>query len=87
MQVTPVKEKYSCVNNLADNADFFRYQNTVNHDLKEVRSHTVIEDYIAKFGKDYRFEVDENPIKPLRERTNDNTEVGRTPGASTACSL
>ena len=40
-----------------------------------------------KYLGNYRFEVDENPIKPLRERTNDNTEVGRTPGASTACSL
>ena len=87
VQVTPVKEKYSCVNNLADNADFFRYQNTVNKDFGEIRSHTVIEDYIKKFGQDYRFEVDENPIEPLRKRTSDNTEVGRTPGASTACSL
>lgn len=87
VQVTTVKENYSCVNNLADNADFFRYQNTVNKDLNSVRSHTVIEDYIDKNGKDYRFEVDKNPIEPLRERTMDNTDVGRTPGASNACSL
>jgi len=38
----------------------------------------VIENYIAKYGKDYRFEIAENPIPELRDRERDNTAVGRT---------
>lgn len=87
VQVTTLKEKYACVNNLRDNADFFRYQDIVNNNLNDIRSHTIIEEYISKNGMDYRFETKENPIPLLRNRKNDNTDVGRTPGASDACCL
>ena len=35
----------------------------------------VINEYIRKHGCDYRFEVDENPIKLLRDRRCDNTRA------------
>ncbi len=81
-------ENYRCINDLPKGADFFRYQTRVNHDLSEVRSHTVIEDYIREHGIDYRFETEQNPITELRDRTRDNTEVGRCPCATEGhCSL
>ena len=87
VQVTACRENYQCVNTLPREADFFRYQQMLNHDLSQVRSHTIIEDHIRQYGQDYRFEIAPNPIAPLRERTNDNTDVGRTPGAAQACTL
>ena len=64
---------------LESGADFFEYQQRVNEPVKDVMSHRVIEDYIRKNGRDYRFEVDANPIPELRDRRHDNTSVGRTP--------
>ena len=78
VQNTACREGYVCVNDLEGSADFFRYQNTVNNDVKQVVSHTVIEDHIRKFGEDYRFETAKNPIEELRSRVKDNTDVGRT---------
>ena len=40
-------------------------------------SHHVIDARIMHYGKDYRFEVAPNPVKELRSRTVDNTQVGR----------
>ena len=87
VQMTMKREDYACVNCLTENDDFFAYQKLVNSDLSQVRSHTVIEEYIAKNGMDYRFETAPNPICELRDRTKDNTSVGRIPGASDACEL
>ena len=56
---------------------FQDYQNQVNIPVDNVMSHVVIEEYIRRNGRDYRFEVDENPIPELRCRTEDNTQVGR----------
>ena len=55
------------------------YQDVVNNNVNQVPSHMVINEYIRKHGCDYRFEVDENPIKLLRDRRCDNTCVGRYP--------
>ena len=87
VQMTSQCEEYACVNDLPQNNRFFMYQNAVNRDLCSVQSHVVIEDYIRDNGSDYRFEVCENPIPALRDRTNDNTDVGRTKCASDACCL
>ncbi len=87
VQMTAKRENYKCVNDLDSRDEFFCYQNIVNHDLSSVQSHTIIEDYIKRNGKDYRFEVAPNPIPQLRDRTSDNTDVGRTPGASDACMM
>ena len=40
-------------------------------------SHVVIEKFISKYGMDYRYETDKNPIKELADRKTDNTTVGR----------
>ncbi len=87
VQMTACREDYICVNHLEPSADFFRYQNKTNTDLSVIRSHTVIEDKIARDGMDYRYEVDTNPICALVDRTRDNTAVGRVIGASNACCL
>ena len=42
-----------------------------------VPSHELIEKYIGKNGEDYRYEDKESPVKALRDRKHDNTEVGR----------
>ena len=75
---TAVRERYSPVQNLEPNADFFKYQCIVNKYVEAVPSHNVIEKHIGKYGCDYRFEVAPNPIAELRNRKEDNTTVGRT---------
>ncbi len=87
VQMTACREEYECVNNLCDNADFFMYQNLLNHDLNTVNSHTIIEDYIRTHGTDYRFETAPNPIPALQNRTVDDTTLGRVKGVSNACTL
>ena len=79
--LTALRENWTNVNALAPDADFFRYQAIVNSDLSDVASHAVIERLIRRDGQDYRFEVAPNPIPALRNRRQDNTNVGRVPGA------
>ena len=57
--------------------DFFRYQKLVNSPVSGVASHVVIQDAIEANGRDYRFETEEHPIPALRNRTKDNTTLGR----------
>ncbi len=85
VQITAMRESYGCVDELKPNTEFFRYQQAVNHDVNNVASHRVIDDHIAQFGQDYRWETAPNPIEPLRDRTQDNTEVGRVPGSAGKC--
>ena len=87
VQMTACREEYECVNNLPDSFDFFRYQNFQNSDLNSVKSHTIIEEYIRQNGTDYRFETAPNPIPSLRDRTVDNTTLGRVKNVSNACNL
>lgn len=42
-----------------------------------VASHIVIKEAIDRFGKDCRFEDKENPIEILRNRSKDNTTLGK----------
>ena len=65
------------VSEMPMNADFFRYQATVNPNVNIVASHNVINETICRFGQDYRYEDAPNPIPALRDRTYDNTDVGR----------
>ncbi len=74
---TDNKEEYIEVSQLPKNADFFKYQQIINSDISQVPSHIVIDEYINEKSKDYRFETEENPIPELRDRTVDNTSVGR----------
>lgn len=70
-------EDYAEVDKLPADARFFEYQSQVNVSDKNVASHSVIEKYIADNRKDYRFETAQHPIEELRDRSHDNTEVGR----------
>lgn len=75
--VTSVLEEYEDVANLPEDARFFAYNNHINGKPECVASHMVIEKFIKKFGKDYRFETKANPLKALTERKCDNVTLGR----------
>ena len=75
---TALREGYINVNGLPDDADFFRYNRHVNTpDDRMVPSHAVIRAHIDNKGEDYRAEHQPNPIETLRNRTADNTCLGR----------
>jgi rubrerythrin len=75
--LTSEKEDYKLVGDLPDNYEFFKYQDAVNRDVESVASHKTIKEYIEDTGHDYRFEEEPHPVPQLRDRTMDNTEVGR----------
>ena len=77
---TALREDWTSVNDLSPRADFFKYQGIVNQDLNDVESHTIIQRLIGRDGEDYRFEVAPNPVPALRDRSSDNTDVGRVQG-------
>lgn len=74
---TSLKETILDINALNNNADFFKYQKTVNTSVNSVASHNVIDKYISKYGEDYRYETKQNDIKELTDRKKDNTDLGR----------
>ena len=74
---TADREEVRPLADLKPDADFYKYQETVNGNTAGVPSHVVIRDEIDVRGKDYRFEESENPIPALRSREKDNTNVGR----------
>ncbi|MEJ6951783.1 hypothetical protein [Natronospora cellulosivora (SeqCode)] len=78
IELTADREELENVNDLAENHTFFTYQNMVNHDLKSVPSHIVIENRQKAKSEDYRYEEQENAVESLRDRTKDNTEIART---------
>ena len=73
---------YTRVEALPENADFFRYQKIIHPQVDSTPSHDVIEQYLRRHRYDYRYEIAENPIPALRCRREDNTDVGRVPGAA-----
>ena len=77
VSLTADREDWTPVDALPEDADFFQYQAMVNGDVETVQSHDIIDREIKREGRDYRFETRENPIKGLRDRERDNTEVGR----------
>lgn len=77
VQLTSIKDNYPNVSELSSESEFYKFQNTLNHDVDQVPSHRVIHDYICQKGRDYRYEDKENPIYELRDRAADNTSVGR----------
>ncbi|MBC5582449.1 hypothetical protein H8S23_13125 [Anaerofilum sp. BX8] len=77
---TARREDFVELDTLPDDAPFFRYQDTVNPNSREVPSHRVIRDAIAELGQDYRFEESPNPIPALRSRKKDNITLGRKKG-------
>lgn len=77
VNMTKNREVYINSSDLTEKSDFKTYNKQVNKNASYVASHIVIEEYIKKFGKDYRYQVSEHPIKELENRTVDNTEIGR----------
>ena len=82
VQYTGVKEGYENIDDLPDDATFFNYQKQINPTACIVPSHGVIDAHIRHCGKDYSYEVAENPVKALRSRQCDNTTVGIVKGAA-----
>ena len=82
VQFTSNKEDYVLLKDLPKDADFFRYQDVINASTRSVPSHQVIETYICRRGIDYRYEIAPNPVEQLRNRRDDNTDVGRRPCAA-----
>lgn len=83
VQFTTGKDnEYVRVDGLDCNADFFRFQKITNPTPDIVPSHLVIDEYLSRHREDYRYEVAENPVKELRDRRKDNTDVGRVPCAA-----
>lgn len=78
---TSILDNYVEVDKVPDSSKFFFFQNALNCNVASVPSHEVIERYIKRNGMDYRFEVKEHPIQELRNRTCDNTTVGREKSA------
>ena len=74
---TAILEEYAKVSDLPEDYQFFKYNNHVNKMPTYVASHNVINSYIGEFGEDYRFELSPHPVKELRDRKSDNTEIGR----------
>lgn len=74
---TAYREGYCDVNDLPDDSNFFKYQNKVNTRPDDEAGHITIENHIAQFGTDYRFETKPNPVKDLQNRKHDNNTLGR----------
>ena len=77
VHMTKDRECYIEASELNDKSDFKRYNKQVNKSENNEPSHLVIDAYIKKNGKDYRYQVAEHPIEDLRDRSDDNTCVGR----------
>ncbi|MBQ3069230.1 MAG: hypothetical protein IJD01_04690 [Clostridia bacterium] len=82
VQYTSVCDGYKTIDQLKDDADFFRYQEALIPSADSVPSHNVITTRIRRNGRDYRFETAPNPVCELRDRAKDNTCVGRAPHAA-----
>ena len=77
MEWTADGEEFTDVRTLPADFRFFNYQRTVNARTAQVPSHAVIEDYLAEYGRDYRYEDAPHPVKALQDREKDNTRVGK----------
>lgn len=80
VRLTGDRETVIDINDKPSSSEFFRYQKQVNSSVSSVASHAVIDKRIKKHGSDYRYETSEHPIKELRNRKEDNTEIARKKG-------
>ncbi len=78
VQLTSKDEEYIDVAKLSCDDVFFKMQGMLNEPKCQVPSHMIIEKLIDKKGKDYRYQDAPHPTKELRNRTEDNTYVGRS---------
>ncbi len=68
---------YKDVARLNSDHRYFDYQKFM-CDTDKNASHLVIDKAIKKFGADYRYQESEHPVRQLRSRTSDNTQIART---------
>ena len=80
VRLTGYFEDMVMIDELKDNDEFFKYQKVVNSKVAQTPSHVVIDKYIKKYGEDYRYEDKPSIEKTLRDRTVDNTDLGRKKG-------
>jgi len=78
IELTADRETLKNVKDLPNGHSFLQYQDKVNHDVKSVSSHTVIDHHQQMKGEDYRYEDKEHPVKALQDRTKDNVSIART---------
>jgi rubrerythrin len=76
--LTNNREGYVDARDLPKNADYFKYNDTVNVKPDMVASHLIIKQATKEFGgKDYRYQDHDHPIPELNDRTKDNVCVGK----------
>lgn len=76
--LTTQDEGFTCVDDLPHGHRFFSWNARINGPVSEVPSHRVICEMQEACGKDHRLEDEANPVPELRDRTHDETELGRT---------
>ena len=79
--LTADKEEFVDIEELPSDHEFFTWNDKVNGRTQDVPSHKVIRELQDKAGEDYRSEDEESPVEALRDRTNDNTDLGRKQSA------
>ena len=70
-------DRYQLVEKLPSSANFFKYQKANVKKAESLPSHLVIKNHIKKFGTDYRYETDKNPVEGLQDRKQDNVNIAR----------
>ena len=75
--ITSVCEKYMDINELDNNARFFKYNSHFVCPAEKQPSHEVVKKQISKNSKDYRFETQPSELEELRNRKQDNISLGR----------
>ncbi len=81
-QATPRKGICGAALQLPPDDKFYWYQDVVNQDVCSVASHCAIVQRIEGRGCDYRYEIAPNPLRELRDRRCDNTQLARDPAAT-----
>lgn len=74
--LTSLEEEYVPAKDLPKDARFFMHLKRTNRQPEDVASHNVIDEYISKFGEDYRYEDKPHPIRSLQNRKSDNVTAG-----------
>ena len=75
-----VEEGFEELDKVPDTFRYFGYNSRINGSAVQVGTHAVIDKAIREFGKDYRIQNKEHPIRVLSDRTKDNVDVGRVKG-------
>ena len=75
--LTMKDEGYSELARLPDDFRYFTFQEKFLSDGTKTPSHLVIEKAIKLWGRDYRYQECDHPVKSLRIRERDNIEVAR----------